>query len=447
MKKRNVFVMVLLLLAAFILMPSVKTVNAANEEVLNIINWGDYIDEDMLNDSFKEFVAYYKERTGKTIRVNYREYDTNEIMLTQVMNNASIDMLAPSEYAIQKLLEKGMLQKIGDDKDDLWSNIEPMFKEHIDETFGDLTINGEKVDMTDYFVPYMWGTVGILYNKDVVTENDLKQGWGLLWNKAGNSELVGKIYMKDSIRDVYVAAVMYLKEEGRLPAGFENLSVVELINSTAQELIDAAEEVLIEQKEQKVQYSVDFDKEELIAGNAYLDLAWSGDAVYAIEEAKANGINLGYYVPESGSNIWFDGWVITKNAQNVPAAKMFIEFMNKPEYAVRNMISIGYPSGVAKAVLQASDEVKDILIENDYDVDEFFADEVRYFNGTMSMGVMKDFGKSEENLINMWERVKVHGNNPLTLVFIIVGVIVVIGAIVAVVVVMKNKSQRRRKVR
>lgn len=455
MKKNTVFILAIIVLSALIVVPTAETVNAADVTTLNIVNWGDYIDTKLLETDFKEFVDFYKARTGKDIKVNYREYDTNEAMLTQVMNSNSIDMLAPSEYAIQKLLEKDLIQKIGTDEETeaFWSNIEPLFKTSIEETFGSVKVGDKEVDMTDYFVPYMWGTLGILYNKDVVTESDLKEGWGLLWNKAGNSKLTGKIYMKDSIRDIYVAAVMYLKENDRLPEGFKDKTVVELINSTDQALIDAAETVLIEQKSQKILYSVDFDKEEVIAGNAYLDLAWSGDAVYAIEEAKKSNINLGYYIPESGSNIWFDGWVITKNAPNPEAAKLFIEFMNRPDIAVRNMIAIGYTSGVSKEVLKASEEAKNVLTENDYDVDEFFNNEVQYFNGTMPMGVMKDFGDRESLLFGMLERVKIASapktdgdNSALVTVIIVVAVIVIIGAIVALVVTKKNKAATRRKV-
>lgn len=450
MKKGTVFVLALLALAAFILVPAAQTVNAATPVVptLNIVNWADYMDEELVETNFKAFVDFYKERTGKDIKVNYRTYDTNEAMLTQVMNSSSIDMLAPSEYAIQKLLEADKLQKIGtaEENEALWNDIEPLFVETIDETFGDMTVGGEKVNMRDYFVPYMWGTLGILYNTEVVTENDLKEGWGVLWNKAGNQNLVGKIYMKDSVRDIYVAAVMYLKENDRLPEGFKDKTVVELINSTDKALIDAAEDVLTEQKAQKVLYSVDFDKEEVIAGNAYLDLAWSGDAVYAIEEAAKSGRKLGYYVPESGSNIWFDGWVITKNAPNAEAAKLFIEYMNKPEVAVKNMISIGYTSGIKKEILSSSEEVRSILSDNEYDPDEFFADEVRYFNGTMPMGVMKDFGDSESQLFSMLERVKSHGNSLLTLILVVLGVVAVVAIVIGVVASSKNKSASRRKI-
>ncbi|MEG1710368.1 MAG: extracellular solute-binding protein [Clostridia bacterium] len=427
------------------------------DETLYVLNWGDYIDESLK----QEFVTYYKERTGKSIRLQYSELDTNEQMLTQVIENDSaagsgtmqLDMLAPSEYAIQKLLEKGLLQKIGteDELDKFWGNIEPMVKEHVDETFSELTIKGEKIDMTDYLVPYMWGTLGILYNKDVVKPEDLAQGWGLLWNKNNNPELVGKIYMKDSIRDAYVAGVMYLKENNRLPEAYKDYKVEKLINTVTQELLEAVEVVLTEQKTQKILYSVDFDKEEVIAGNAYVDLAWSGDAVYSIEEAKTkHNRNLGYLVPESGSNIWFDGWVIPKKAQNPAAAKIFIEFLNLPLSAMKNMWEIGYTTGVKRDLMRADEKVVSFIKELELEPDDIFLDPVQYFDGNCEMGVMKDFGDNEAKVVSMWERTKVNGITPITkdntwvFILIAIGGVAVIGAIIAFIMIKKKGGKRRK---
>lgn len=432
----------LLVATAFVCFVSISTLPAfAESEKLYIMNWYDYIDENLLD----EFEVYYKEQTGKDLEVEYNKQDTNEIMITQAsVANANIDLICPSEYAIQKLLTMDLIQPIGDEKEELWENVQPLFTTEINRTFSNLEINGTKVDLTDYFVPYMMGTLGILYNADIVTEADLNEGWGLLWNSANNPNLNKKIYMKDSIRDAYVAAVMRLKELERLPEGYEALTVQQLINNSDVALIDAAEKILKEQKSAVMGYSVDFDKDEMKAGRAYVDLAWSGDAVYIIEEAAENNVNLAYFVPEIGSNIWFDGWVLAKNSQNPTAAKMFMAFMNIPKNAIRNMLAIGYTSSVDPSVLQENDACLEILEENEINVEDFFANSVQYYDGSAELGVMKDFGNKESDLVNMWERVKNTGS--LLVVYIIIGVIVVIVAVVAVVYVTNKNKKVRRKV-
>ena len=373
------------------------------EETLIIYNWGDYIDEDIEED----FEAYYLEATGKRLDIVYSTFETNEIMLTTVeKGEEAIDLVCPSEYAIQKLMEGGHLQKIDSTKIATYNNVDSAIYDKVAEVFTGINVPGvgQNESMVDYFVPYMWGTLGILYNADVVTEADLAEGYGLLWNSANNPELEGKILMKDSIRDSYVAAVMRLKELDRLPLGYETLTVQELINTVDETLMQAVEEVLLEQSEALKGYEVDFGKAQMTSNRAYVDLAWSGDALWAMED----GENLDYFVPEIGGNIWFDGWAILKDAQNVKAAYMFIEYLCRPEIAIRNAMAIGYTSGLDKNAMLASEETLAIVEENEYDVEEYFSDELRYpdIASATVLGVMKDFGERNSATIEMWERVK-----------------------------------------
>lgn len=314
--------------------------------------------------------------------------------------------------------------------------------------FGTFTTDGgETVDITDYFVPYMWGTLGILYNADVVTEADLAKGWGLLWNENGNEALNGKIFMKDSIRDSYCAAVMYLKEYNLLPDAHKNKSVQELINTNDDTMLAAVEELLVRQKDVLKGYEVDFGKQEMISEKGLVDLAWSGDALYAIEEAEASSSApaLDYFVPEVGGNVWFDGWVIPKNAKNKEAANYFIAFLNEPEIAMSNMLEIGYTSAVDKSVFESSEAALALLEEAEYDAAEFFADERRYPEITESLGVMKDFGARNDVVVAMWERV-VSSNTDLTTLWIIIGVVaVLVIAGIAIFLVRRNKNRRVKK--
>ena len=413
--------LVLLLLTA-VLFSGIAGCSFAEEpdETLVIYNWGDYIDEDIE----EEFEEYYESVTGKKLDIVYSTFETNEIMLTTVEKGEEvIDLVCPSEYAIQKLMEGGYLQKLDYSKISTYQNVESDIYDKVNEVFTHINVPGVGEDerMADYFVPYMWGTLGILYNADVVTEADLAEGYGLLWNSALNPELEEKILMKDSIRDSYVAAVMRLKELDRLPAGYETLSVQELINTVDDTLLQAVEQILLEQSDALKGYEVDFGKAQMTSNRAYVDLAWSGDALWAMED----GENLDYFVPEIGGNIWFDGWVMLKDAQNVKAAYMFIDYVCRPDIAMRNAMAIGYTSAVDKDVFMASEEALAILEENEYDAEEFFGDERRYpdIKSNANLGVMKDFGERNASTIEMWERVKSSKQNNLWILWVSIAVV------------------------
>jgi len=412
------------------------------DETLVIYNWGDYIDEDIE----EEFEEYYESVTGKKLDIVYSTFETNEIMLTTVeKGEEAIDLVCPSEYAIQKLMEGGHLQKIDASKIFTYANVEQDIYTKVGEVFTGINVPGESQpqSMVDYFVPYMWGTLGILYNADVVTEEDLSEGYGLLWNSAGNPELTGKILMKDSIRDSYVAAVMRLKELDRLPAGYENLSVQELINTVDDTLLQAVEQILLEQSDALKGYEVDFGKAQMTSNRAYVDLAWSGDALWAMED----GENLDYFVPEIGGNIWFDGWSILKNAQNVRASYMFIEYLCRPEIAIRNAMAIGYTCAVDKDVMLASEEALSIVEENEYDVEEYFNDELRYpdIESATMLGVMRDFGERNSATIEMWERVKSSKQDNMWILWVAIAVVVGAGIAFAVYYALTHRANAYRR--
>ena len=420
--KKILSISLVLLLAIGVIFSGVVGCSYAEEpeETLVIYNWGDYIDEDLE----EEFEEYYLEVTGKRLDVVYSTFETNEIMITTVeKGEEKIDLVCPSEYAIQKLMEGGYIQKLDFSKISTYENLNMGIYEKVNEVFTHISVPNVSNDesMADYFVPYMWGTLGILYNADVVTEEDLATGYGVLWNAANNPELEGKILMKDSIRDSYVAAVMRLKELNRLPSGYENKSVQELINTVDDNMLTAVEEILLEQSDALKGYEVDFGKAQLTSGRAHVDLAWSGDALWAMED----GENLDYFVPEIGGNVWFDGWVMLKDAPNPTAAYMFMDYLCRPEIAIRNSMAIGYTSAISKEVLLENEDVLAIVEENEYDVEEFFGDELRYpdlENATL-LGVMKDFGERNSATIEMWERVKSSKQDNMWIVWVVVAVV------------------------
>ena len=239
---------------------------------INVLNWGDYIDEDLLDQ--------FTEETG--IEVNYQTMATNEEMLVKLEASDCIyDVCFPSDYVIEKLIEKDLLHELNKENIPNLANI--------DERFLDLSFDPEN----KYSVPYMWGTVGILYNTTMVDEP--VTSWDILWDEKYGQQ----IFMYDSIRDTIGVALLKL-----------GLS----INTRDEADIKAAETALIEQKPLVLAYLGDNIKESMINGDGALAVVYSGDAMWCIDPEEGNP-DLDYAVPESGSNLWFDNVIIPKSSQ------------------------------------------------------------------------------------------------------------------------------------
>ncbi len=390
--KKRLVLTVLAIVTVCTLAPALAACNTATgglmgggADTLVIYNWEDYIDTGLLD----EFAAYYREVTGRSLSITYSTFDTNETMLTQVMRGeTAVDVVCPSEYAIERLMRANLLAnqtklvaKFSADYPEAFSNLANVNQTVLDkigETFGSMDINGVSYDMRDYMVPYMWGTLGLLYNTKIISEEELEEyGWGMLWNESGNPDLENMILMKDSVRDSYAAVVFYMEEYGLLPDGisetygkpFKELTANELINCTDKALLDAAEKLLTEQRERISGYEVDFGKDDMINEIVYLDLAWSGDALWAVEESEydeeTDTYQLGYYVPEK-SNIWYDGWAILESSDSKLAAMMFIDYMCSPEAGARNIGYIGYTSAVDQETMKYDYDAAQALLEVEY---------------------------------------------------------------------------------
>ena len=407
--------------------------NDGNTDSLVVYNWADYM-YDNYEEDFKE---YYRNVTGgREINITYVTFDTNETMITKVTQSDSrIDVMCPSEYAIQKLLCDGWLVPLNyfvADTDNPTEyidtskltgyihnsgNVDQHIVDKISSEFTDLDVaGGSKANMIDYMVPYMYGTLGVLYNKaefrrlGIGREEMNKANWGILFNDSGeknndgtikplHEELTGNILMKDSIRDSYAATLFYLVESGRLDGlttsdgkAYTEMNGEELINCVDDNTIEYCKQALTEQKSQLFGYEVDFGKDDLLKGNAIVDLAWSGDAMYAVEESwhdhnwGADGkctecyvdkddvtedgevedgdYILSYYVPHTYGNIWFDGWVVPKtyNPDHAEAIKLFINFLNNPYVAAENTYTIGYSSAVAPEVVATDADARESLV-------------------------------------------------------------------------------------
>lgn len=407
--------------------------------ILKIYNWADYIDEDVL----AEFPDWYKEQTGEEIEVIYQVFDINEIMLTKIeRGHEDFDVVCPSEYIIERMMKKDMLLPINRDfgkTPDYIPNLAPYIQDELNK----MSFDERKV--TDYAVAYMWGTAGVLYNTALATEEEALT-CGSLWSPKFNN----RILMKDSYRDCYGLAIIYANTE-RLQN--DEVTVEQLMNDNSQEAIATAEEYLKKMKPNIAGWEADFGKEMMTKGKAWMNFTWSGDAVWAIEEADAVGVELDYVVPIEGSNVWFDGWVIPKYARNVKAASYFINYMCRPDIALRNMDAIGYVSAVATPeILEAK---IDSTLENYSDLSYFFGpgadsvqvDPVQYPDkGVIERcAVIRDFSNKEdlEKVLEMWSRVK--GDNLNTGIVLII--FAVFGALFVWLVVSKVNKYRRQKQR
>ena len=279
---------------------------AAKEDsnTLYVLNWGDYIDEALL--------TQFEEETGK--QVNYTTMATNEEMMEKLEEaDCSYDVSFPSDYIIERLIQKDLLHELNKD------NIPNL--QYIDERFLDLDFDPEN----KYSVPYMWGTVGILYNTTMVQEP--VTSWDILWDET----YADQILMYDSIRDTIGVALMKL--------GYS-------INTRNEADIQAAEEALIAQKPIVQAYLGDPIKDRLISGGAAMGIVYSGDAMWCMYENP----DLAYAVPETGSNLWFDNIIIPKTSDNTEAAEAFINFLCDPEVAAQNAEYIGYSTPNAAAL-------------------------------------------------------------------------------------------------
>ena len=439
--KRFIYSFVSLLAVAFMVVSCDS--DEQRMQTLKVYNWGDYIDEELLD----EFEEWYFEQTGEKVEIIYQTFDINEVMLAKIENGeADFDVVCPSEYIIERMMHKGLLLPIitPEFEDEINArdiNYFDCVSPYIKEQFSILEAP-EGVDPNDYSVGYMWGTTGILYNKNHVTEEE-----ALSWSLLLDERFDDMIFIKDAFRDVYSPILIYAKtlearENGTLADDeFLDIETIrELMYDSSDESIALVESYLKRMKNLVAGWEADFGKEMMTQEKAWINLMWSGDAVWAIDEAKGVDVDLGYAVPKEGSVVWFDGWVIPKYARNVRAARYFIDFMCMPENAIRNMDATGYVSVVA------TEEVYEALAELDYcgqqkcDLSYFFVDSAgNPIEGSESVmadpvlypdksvidrcGVMHDSGDRTDKMLEMWSRVK--GDN--LSVGMLVGIILFFG--------------------
>ena len=279
-----------------------------------VYNWGEYIDPDTID--------MFEEETG--IKVVYDEYETNEIMYPKVESGAaSYDVICPSDYMISKMIANDLLAEINfDNIPNASANIDPQYFEQS---------RGFDPD-NKYSIPYCWGTVGILYNRTMVEEPITS--WAQLWDE----KYADNILMQDSVRDAFMVA--------------------EKLNGFSMNTVDPGEleitkNSLIEQKPLVQAYVVDQVRDKMIGGEAAIGVIYSGEAIYTQRENP----DLVYVIPDEGTNVWIDSWVILKDAPNKENAEKFIDFMCRPDIALINFDYITYstPNKAARELIEDED--------------------------------------------------------------------------------------------
>lgn len=378
------------------------------EQTLKIYNWGEYMDETVVD----QFEEYYYETYGVKINVVYREFGENEEMLTSVEAGDDWDLVCPSDYMIDRMITNDLAMP-------LEAKTVELMNEKVGESLLEMTSTYDGGEDGNYYsVPYIWGTFGIMFN----TNKGINQEDVTSWSALFDGSLGKTVSMKDSVRDSYAVAILYAYKEDldRLSSNgtdYENEEYREfledLFTEFSEERMAKAEEVLKAQKNNVYYYEGDNGKMDMADNKGpSLGLYWSCDAGFSMNEdeyGQEGNKDLGYYVPDEGSNVWIDGWVIPTTAVNPGLANEFIRFTLKDDIAELNSEYAGASS--------ANYEVEQALYEAYAEDDEFFAGtfegfkemylEMRFPSDELlsRCAVMGDFGDMYDKMNEMFENV------------------------------------------
>ncbi len=431
----------LLLAVPMMAMSGLTGCNEKYDIKLVIYNWADYIytgkDEEgnaTGKSTITLFKEYYKEKYDKVVKVQYRTFSTPEIMYGQITSGRiKPDLICPSDYMIQKMANEGLLEKFSYNEStgeygESLQNFEDYGSPFIKERFSSVKLNDNNSFLT-YAVPYFWGTMGFTYDPDYFNEEEIGT-WEALWSK--ENKFQKQLSLKDSMRDSYVTAIfhVYKDEIAALDESAEdyNQKLTAIFNRCDDETIKKVEAALKEAAGSTVNaFEVDEGKNEIVKGTYHANLAWSGDAIYAMDSAEEGGKRLNYALPSEGSNVWFDGWCMPKGAQ-VDVAEEFVNFVSRPEIAALNMDAVGYTSPIVGEEMwdlvnewyAAEDDEEDTY---EVDLSFYFGEEAKINIPTSEKGrqfdaqypteevlkkccMMNDFGSQTEKVQDMFLRVK-----------------------------------------
>jgi spermidine/putrescine transport system substrate-binding protein len=508
---------------------SVKEAESLSTEtvVLNVYNSADYILEDSTEDGVftpglvTQFEEYCKKTYNVNVQVNYSTFDTNETMLSELKTGkANYDLVCPSDYVVQKMIKEDLIEPFDDDSTPNYNKYVSRF---ILDKINSIEVNGKTNVVGKYIRGYMWGTLGILYNNNYfalsnrgITADEMDEDMKS-WNSLWDTKYKNLLSIKDSVRDTYALGIFHtyandfslngkdyqglntlkrLYDDGTLDDTAYNEKITEIFNLCDDTTLQRVGDELVKLKENAFGFEVDSGKTDMVKGDKFaINLAWSGDAAYAMDLADEyndsgtiegeevedgnTGCNLKYVLPETGANIWFDGWVMPKGANKLWASR-FVDFLSLPENAAANMDYIGYTPVIAGddilALVQSKydaryDEETDEMDYEKFDTEseefqeEYYQKDIRYFfEGTLEelsldddaifiipidsqgkqfdtqypaeselphLAVMADFGEQNASMLLMWETVKNTSLPTWAYILILVCVLLIIALVIA----------------
>ncbi len=372
--------------------------------VLRVSNWEEYIDEGDWDEEetielengtvicsetgmIEDFEAWFYETYGKKVKVEYSTFGTNEELYNQMSMGDTYDLVCPSEYMIMKMMAEDMLLPYSENFYD--TTIEENYysrgvSPYIQGVYDDLSINGEA--LSKYAAGYMWGTLGIVYNPEEVTEEEASH-WNMLLMEKFNK----RVTIKDSVRDAYFAGNSIYNEDLLMSDEFinaddyfEQMEVV--LNATDSQTVNAVEDILSDIKDNVYSFETDSGKADMVSGKVVANQQWSGDAVYTLDQAEEEGVMLCYSAPEEATNLWFDGWCMLKDgigndADKQLAAEAFVNFLSMPENAIRNMWYIGYTSVISGGEDESIFQYAEFLYSSDDEEDMVPYSTAYFFTG------------------------------------------------------------------
>jgi len=513
----------MLLPLGLVVIPSLTSCGQSGDYIyLKVLNSEDYIykydpDEGCtapdLTEQFENYYNSLPERQGqKKVKVVYDTFDTMENMFnTLKTGKTKYDLVCASEYMIQKLAKLDLIVPLEKDKIQMYfgeSGYDGYCSPFIRDKLLSIGAKGgtakkeDKNTLYDYTVCYMWGTLGLIYNPNFkefknrgyseqeVKDDFTKYGWDILWGEDTNGKYKKTISIKDSMRDTYAIGLMHkYKKEFEAETDIKKRQV--LFDRGGEDDPDAVKHVnevkddLLRLRNNIFGFEVDSGKDDIVTGKIGIDTAWSGDAVYSMDqgdEAKEK-VKLYYYIPEIGTNLWFDCWAMQKGA-NTEVASAFLDFISTPDNAIQNMDYIGYTSPIANATGDPETGTFDYFDDKygaeegatteDYNLNYFFQRDGEtddyilevepdiihrqlgaQFPRIVTSGagkndhkfmIMKDYGKNNDLILKMWEDVK-HESLPTwaIVIFAIEGAVIL--GFVTYLVVTKSKDKNRRKAR
>jgi len=442
---------------------STERVDKDGKIVLNVYNCADYICETNEEDGTIGVIEQFEELYPQ-VKVNYSTFETNEDMYNQLAaGGVQYDLVCPSEYMIQKLIMNDMVEPL-DIEIENYNTYGSKYIQNIFNNISAKTKSNQEVTLSDYAVPYMWGTVGFMYDPEpenneagLDIDSDVRS-WEVIWNE----DYKNRTSLKDSIRDTYIVGAFHVAknelllakkfyEEGKISASEYKDIVTNAMNRCDDQTINLIESSLTTAKEYVYEFEVDTGKEHIVKGDYWINLCWSGDAVYSLDLAEEEDKYLNFVIPEEGSNIWFDGWCMPKGANKEWAQKL-MNFLCDPAIASQNMDYVGYTSAISgQEMWELVYDWYDDEGEYEYDLTYFFqnsgiTDEdgnlmtefiihtsekdrqlyAQYpdFETINRCAVMADFGDQYEKVNEMWIRVK--GNSVSWIILVAIGLIVLV---------------------